>query len=88
MQGNGIEFYRLEYNETQGGFHCDDYTHKRNTHGWLMLSPALGRNACLEFIQLMNAKYWTLSLRGRSERGNYPTFWMIRNDFWEFIETN
>ena len=87
MENEYMNFYRLEYNETQGGFHFDNYTHKRNTHGWFMLCPALSDKACMEFVQLMKRKYYTLGKgRGRDSRGNYPTFLMIKDEFKKFIK--
>lgn len=49
--------YRLEYNKKQNHFHCNNYTHKANTCGWVTICEALEDSKCMKFIYNMEEKY-------------------------------
>lgn len=84
-------FFRLEYNETQGNFHFDNYTHEENTAGWITIAERLWDRNCQEFTQMMYDKFpslgYKLLLILSGEKRNvekYPSAGTIKMEFEEF----
>lgn len=48
---------RLEYNENQGSFYCNDGTAIPDKYGWMTICESLDREKILQFILRMQKKY-------------------------------
>ena len=49
--------FRLEYNEKQGGFHFDNYTHAPFTAGWITIKDNCTSKHCSDFAAFVYEKY-------------------------------
>lgn len=48
--------FRLEFNEEQQKFHCDNYTHEENTKGWFTVMSECTDIEYLMFDSFLNIK--------------------------------
>lgn len=89
MKNKENTFVRLEYNEKQGGFHFDNYTHEKNTFGWITICDSISDKQASEFAELMREKYpgtdWSdFEARHKYE---YPILQIIQKEFRNFLLT-
>lgn len=79
-------YYRLEYNERQGGFHYNNGGQEPETFGWVTICASLSHENCDDFVNKMNEKYpatnWTYE-----NRKDYPSAETIKKEFRDFLLT-
>jgi len=83
-------FFRLEYNEKQGGFHCEMWRKKQmmpaNTFGWVTICDYISDSMQRQFTNLMMDKYRALNWSLENRRSyKTPTAKKIRAEFEKFM---
>jgi len=80
------EKYRLEYNESQGGFHYDNYSHQKNTMGWITICDAISAEQANEFANMMEEKYPDIGwMNIHRQRDKCPSVEQVKKEFEKFL---
>lgn len=73
--------FRLEYNQIQGMFHCDDGRSEKNSFGWATICDSLSYAYCDEFIEKIHGRYTFFD-----DAISHPRLETIKRDFGNFLK--